>query len=110
AIALPWLEAMGDVRSAHAQSMPARRFIAVYQPGGTVLDKWHPSGNGGALQLTPILSPLEEVKDQLLVLSGLDMKCAQGEQHQAGIVGLLTGMAQGQSGRYVTGPSLDQVI
>ncbi|OQX67699.1 MAG: hypothetical protein B6A08_13940 [Sorangiineae bacterium NIC37A_2] len=110
AIALPWLEAMGDVRTAHAQSMPARRFIAVYQPGGTVLDKWHPGGNGGALQLTPILSPLEEVKDELLVLSGLDMKCAQGEQHQAGIVGLLTGMAQGQSGRYVTGPSLDQVI
>lgn len=109
AIGLPWMEAMGPVRPAYAQSQKASRFIAVYQPGGTVMNRWRPN-NAGELNLSPILAPLAPVKDKLLVFSGLDMKCAQGEQHQAGIVGLLTGMAQGQAGRYVSGPSLDQVI
>jgi hypothetical protein len=109
AVALPWMEAMGGAREAHAQTLSASRFLAVYQPGGAVLDKWHPVG-GGALNLSPVLAPLEAVKDKLLVMSGLDMKCAQGEQHQAGIVGLLTGMPQGLSGQYPKGPSLDQVI
>jgi hypothetical protein len=110
AIGLPWLEAMGPVGTAHAQTTAAARFLAVYTPGGAVLDKWHPSGGGGDLVLSPVLSPLAPVKDRLLVMSGLDMKCAIGEQHQAGIVGLLTGMPQGAANRYVSGPSLDQVI
>lgn len=112
AIALPWLEAMGaPIRSARANSAePAKRFIAVYQPGGTVPDRFFPAGSETDFELSEILSPLEIVKDKLLIPTGLEMKCARGEQHQAGIVGLLTGMAQGTSGNYVNGPSLDQVI
>lgn len=110
AIGLPWLEAMGRSGLAHAQSAPAARFIAVYQPGGAPLDLWHPTG-GGALNLSSMLAPLEGIKHKLNVISGMDMKCAKGEQHQAGICGLLTGMAQGSvPGAYVKGPSLDQVI
>lgn len=109
AIGLPWLEAMGTPRLAHAQSAPAARFIAIYQPGGAPLDLWHPTG-GGALNLTSMLAPLESVKDKVMVLSGVDMKCALGEQHQAGICGMLTGMAQRDPGKYVRGPSIDQVI
>ncbi len=110
AIGLPWLEAMGESGSAHAQDGLAKRFIAVYQPGGAPLNLWHPGGGGGPLTLSSILSPLESVKSKINILSGVDMKCAQGEQHQAGICGLLTGRAQGQPGTYVDGPSLDQVI
>jgi hypothetical protein len=39
AIGLPWLEAMGYGRRANAQSttpVPLKRFLTVYQPGGTV--------------------------------------------------------------------------
>ena len=38
AIALPWLEIMGHGRRASAQtaSVPLKRFVTVYQPGGTV--------------------------------------------------------------------------
>ena len=36
AIALPWLEIMREERPAHAAGVPARRFIGVYTPGGTV--------------------------------------------------------------------------
>lgn len=109
AIALPWLEYVhGEAR---AQAATAQRFIAVYTPGGTVLNKWRPSGTETAPVLSPILAPLEPVKNKLLVLDGLDMKSAVGEQHQAGIIALLTGTPQSKNNRnYAAGPSIDQVI
>jgi hypothetical protein len=111
AIALPWLEAMQPTRTAHAQTLtPAKRFLHVYTPGGTVLSKWKPTGTETAPVLSPILKPLEAVKSKILVVGGMDMKCALGEQHQAGIVGLLTGTSQGTAGKYAPGPSVDQVL
>jgi hypothetical protein len=111
AIALPWLEFFHDDK-ARAQAVgPAQRFVAVYTPGGTVLDKWRPSGTETAPVLSPILAPLEPVKQQLLILDGLDMKSAVGEIHQSGIVALLTGMPQSRQQRnYAAGPSIDQVV
>jgi hypothetical protein len=111
AIGLPWLEAMApDVAKAQSTNA-AKRFIAVYQPGGTVLDKWKPSGSETDFTLSPILEPLAAVKEHLLVVSGVDMKSALGEQHQAGIVALLTGTPQSNTNsQYSGGPSIDQVI
>ena len=109
AIALPWLEAMGPSQ-AHAAPAVARRFVSVYQPGGAEQSKWRPRGGETDFELSEILAPLAPVREHLLVLGGLDMDCAVGEQHQSGIVGLLTGMPQGSEGRYVSGPSIDQVI
>lgn len=111
AVGLPWLEAMGTIAPASAQTTTtAKRFVAVYQPGGTVLDRWKPSEQDGQLQLSSILAPFEAVRDKLLVVEGMNMSSAIGEQHQAGIVALLTGTAQGRAGQYARGPSLDQVI
>jgi hypothetical protein len=110
AIGLPWLECMED---AQAQDAPAtaQRFIAVYQPGGTVINKWRPSGTETAPVLSPILSPLEPVKDKILIVDGLEMKSAVGEQHQAGIIAFLTGTNQTAArSQYAGGPSIDQVI
>lgn len=111
AIALPWLEAM-ESNGAHAATPPsaAQRFVTVYQPGGTVLEKWTPTGSETAVTLSPILSPLEAVKDKILLVSGTEMKSAVGEQHQAGIIAWLTGTVQGTAGEYSNGPSIDQVI
>jgi hypothetical protein len=112
AIALPWLEAMRPSRGAHAAapSTAAKRFVAVYQPGGAEQLDWRPSGSETDFTLSTLLTPFESVRQKLLVLNGLNMDCALGEQHQAGIVGLLTGMPQGVAGDYVSGPSVDQVI
>jgi hypothetical protein len=107
AIGLPWLEAMG--RPAHAAGPAARRFVGVFQPGGTVRARYTPSGSETAFTLGPICTPLEPLQRRLLVIDGLDMKSAVGEQHQAGIVALLTGTPQAANG-YAAGPSLDQVI
>ncbi len=114
AIALPWLEIMTRSRRARAAASPARRFLAVYQPGGTVLSKWTPTGTETDFVLSPILAPFEPVKDKILVFSGIDMKSAVGEQRQAGIIAWLTGSVQAtpvsSSSFSKDGPSIDQVL
>lgn len=118
AIALPWLETMAERRRAHAAAapVPAKRFLAVYQPGGTVLENWRPSGSSETdFKLSPILAPFEPLKNRLVVVDGLHMKCADQtlfnvEQCQGGMVGWLTGMVQPGAGNWVKGPSIDQVL
>lgn len=116
AIALPWLEIMGSPKTAHAGGTDvARRFVSVYTPGGTVIDdgngsnRWRPTGSENDFTLSPILAPLEAIREKLLVMDGLRMASAIGEQHQAGIVAWLTGTGQSGDG-YAGGPSIDQVI
>jgi len=109
AIGLPFLECMEEAVAAPPPAT-AQRFIGVFQPGGTVIDKWRPTGNETSFTLSPILAPLEPVKDKITIVEGLDMKSALGEQHQAGLIALLTGTAQGTANLYSKGPSIDQVI
>ncbi|HKQ70501.1 MAG TPA: DUF1552 domain-containing protein, partial [Polyangiaceae bacterium] len=120
AIALPWLEAMEPEREARAQAAgAAKRFLAVYTPGGTVYKQWAPTGMPDAPVLSPILSPLESMKKKLLILDGLEMQSAVGEQHQAGIIAWLTGSEQKDpppnggipgANSYTNSPSIDQMI
>ena len=102
AVALPWLEAMVRRPSAQAAAPIAgpKRFLAVYTPGGTVPEKWRPSGTSEtSFGLSPILAPLEPVKQRIIVVDGLHLKCGDQslfnvEQYQGGMVGWLTGMVQ----------------
>ena len=122
AIALPWLEMMSESRRAYAQAAPAplKRFVSVYQPGGTVRggadgDKYTPTGSETSFTLSPILAPLAPVKDRLLIVDGLDLTCGDQskfmvEQHQGGSVGWLTGAIQPGAGGYPKSPSIDQVL
>jgi hypothetical protein len=111
AIGLPWLECMEDDAKAQTAPALAQRFVAVYQPGGTVINKWRPTGSETAPVLSPILAPLEPVKDKILIVDGLEMKSAVGEQHQAGIIAFLTGTNQtANRSNYAGGPSIDQVL
>jgi hypothetical protein len=119
AVALPWLEAMAPEREARAQANTAQRFLAVYTPGGTVGDKWRPTGTETAPILSPILAPLQPIMSKLLIVDGLDMKSAVGEQHQAGIITWLTGNEQNappangglpSANSYTGSPSIDQML
>jgi hypothetical protein len=110
AVALPFLEAMLSDRAAHAAVVPARRFLAVYNPGGTILERWRPTGSETDFTLSPILTPFEPVKSKLVVLDGIDMASAAGEQNQAGMIAWLTGTAQKPGNGFALGPSLDQVL
>jgi Protein of unknown function (DUF1552) len=113
AIALPWLEIMAPARPARAAESPARRFLAVFTPGGTVLDKWRPTGDELDFALSPILKPLEKVRAAVNVMDGIDMPSAVGERSQAGLIAWLTGTKQQtdpDAPSFARGPSIDQVL
>ena len=121
AIALPLLEAMG-ARRAQAATAPVKRFIVMFSANGTIPSAWTPTSNGPNetdFALSPILSPLEAHKADLVVISGLEQKGGGGDGHQNGIGGMLTGQTL-NSGPFAgvgaapagwpTGPSVDQRI
>ncbi len=82
-LALPYLEAMAPPAQA-AQSLVSKRMAFFYVPNGVHMPHWTP-GSVGPLQVLPaILRPLEGVKDQLLVLSGLTQDGANDHGDGAG--------------------------
>jgi len=71
-IALPFLDAMVPALSAATSASAPQRLGFVYVPNGMFLPNFHPAGEGGtAFELTPILKPLEGLRDQVVVVSGL---------------------------------------
>ncbi len=110
AIALPWLEAMSPLKESLAAAAPAQRFVAVFTPGGTVLDAFKPSP-GPALALTsPILAPLSQHRERLIVLQGLGMKCAANDARERGLLAWLTGASFDSANGDALNPSLDVAL
>ena len=72
-MALPFLDAMVPAASAVARAVtdPTRRLGFIYVPNGVIQDQWVPTTTGRGFDFSPILSPLEPFREQLLVLSGL---------------------------------------
>lgn len=99
-IALPWLEVMGPVTSwanapTGAQTVP-NRMAFLYVPNGKIMEDWTPKRIGADYELTDILKPLENVKDKMLVLSGLTADKARangdgGGDHARAMAAFLTG-------------------
>ena len=71
-LSLPLLESMVPALTALAQTSaaPRLRLGFSFMPHGAVMANWTPAAEG-ALQLSPILAPLEPFKDQVVVLSNL---------------------------------------
>ena len=76
ALALPVLDAMTPAFSAEPARPTRMSFIEV--PNGIMMDKWTPATEGADFALTPILEPLGEFQDRMLVLSGLDQQQCAG--------------------------------
>src|SRR5450432_639872 len=95
AIALPFLEAMLKPGESHAQAaVVPTRFIVFYTEGGTLLDKWRPTGTETQFTLSDMMAPLVPHQKDLLFLDGLDMDITQigvGHPHSRGMAGVLTG-------------------
>jgi hypothetical protein len=91
-IALPWLE---DVTWASETAAPLR-LLFVYVPNGVNLELWTPSAEGPGFELTPTLQPLEKLRSEILVLSGLALDGARphadgGGDHARASAAFLTG-------------------
>jgi hypothetical protein len=115
AIALPWLESMarGGTVSQLAAPKPPVRFACLYFPNGAWMKNWTPDKTGVDYELPYSLSPLAEVKEQVLVLSGLDKKNShEGDGHYAKTANFLTGLHVNKTiGRDISagGTSMDQI-
>jgi hypothetical protein len=91
-VALPMLEAMAP-SVARAQAAAPKRMLAYYVPCGIVMNAWTPAATGASWALTPILTPLAPVKDDVLVLSGLANRPARPDgpgDHASGTGAFLT--------------------
>src|SRR4030095_4919022 len=76
-IALPLLDAMNPAATAWAQT-PAgstpKRFAFIGFPHGAIMDKWSPVQTGASFEMSPILQPLEPLRQHLTIVSGLRNK------------------------------------
>ena len=115
ALALPLLDAMTPALAAETARPIRMSFIEV--PNGIMMDKWTPATEGASFALTPILEPLAQFRDRLLVLSGLDQNQSKalatevGGDHPRACTAWLTGaharMTSGADLR--AGISVDQI-
>jgi uncharacterized protein DUF1552 len=71
-VALPLLDSMvpAFASAVSGGKLPVKRLGAVYVPNGMSMRKWLPTTDG-ALEITPILTPLMPVQDSVLLLSGM---------------------------------------
>jgi hypothetical protein len=70
AIALPMLDAMQPAFAGTAKSPVRLAFI--YIPNGVTMKDWKPEETGAQFEFPRILKPLEALRQDILVLSGLD--------------------------------------
>jgi hypothetical protein len=119
AVALPLLDGMIPALSAFSSTpaKPVVRFGVVYAPNGMVMPNWTPARVGSGFEFSPILSPLEPFRKDVLVLTGLD--CRTGEalgdgagDHSRASASFLTGVhpKKTEGADIQCGISIDQVV
>ena len=112
-LALPLLDAMIPAMTALAQT-PAkavRRLGFVFIPMGCDHARWTPEGMGALDQLSPILSPLESVKEQLTVVTNMELQNSYPGTHDTSNSGFLSAAfaKHTESSDYFLGTTADQV-
>jgi hypothetical protein len=104
AVALPWLESMGNL-SAWGATTPApatavsgapMRMAFLYVPNGKNMADWTPKYEGALTELPSILKPLEPFKNEFSIITGLAADGARphgdgGGDHARALAAYLTG-------------------
>ena len=94
-----------------AQAIPSR-FLFWFNGNGIPERYWIPRGFGTDYELTPCLAPLESLKNDIHVVSGIDNPNARvtapGNTHHKSMSALVSGTPY--TGRGAGGASIDQVI
>lgn len=114
AVALPLLESMAPFgASAFAAEARPSRLIGYYVPCGIHMPAWTPTTEGANYELSPTLAPLANVKDDILVLTGLANMPAKPDgpgDHAAGTGSFLTAthVFKTEGADIMNGVSVDQ--
>ena len=112
-LALPLLDAMVPAMTALAATPanPVRRLGFIYIPMGAHMPQWTPSSNGSLDELSPILSALGPFRDQLTVLTNMELRNAYPGTHATSNAAFLSAATAKwtESTDYYLGTTVDQV-
>ncbi len=113
-IALPFLASLRPRTARGADPVVPKRFVGFYLPCGIVMNNWTPSAEG-ANWMSPILTPLMNYRDKVLVLSGVDNKPGRsdgGGDHASGTGSFLTArhVRKTAGADIQNGVSIDQLL
>lgn len=113
-VALPFLDAMIPAAVADVLAQPQLRAVFVYTPHGAIQEELVPKEAGAGYTMTPILSPLERFREQMLVISNLAMnpKSFLGSGHSGASATWLSGSAAKDTGSVdiEAGTTINQMI
>jgi len=112
AVALPFFESLTPKEARGQAATAPKRFLAYLAPNGFDMADFRPKAATGPLALGPMMASLEPLKDQVLVLTGLqntkqDRKMGD---HAGGIGSFLSNRTVVYDQEKMGGASIDQVI
>lgn len=113
ALALPWLEAMAPLRAAEMAKKPPLKMVFLYHPlGAETTALKGVTGEGKDMRLTPTLNPLEPIKEQILILDGLNGRPHPASGHNRSACLWLSSASPGKADTWgvETDVTLDQVL
>src|SRR3970040_818564 len=112
-LSLPLLDAMVPALTAVSQTAarPQLRAGFVYIPHGVIMGQWTPAATSANFEFTPILKPLEPLRDSLVVVSSLTRAEANSNPAVSSAC-WLTGVSPKRTDGpdFRVGVSIDQVI
>ena len=112
-LALPLLDAMIPAATSWAQTpaKPVRRLGFVFIPMGCDHSRWTPAGQGKLDELSPILTPLEPVKDHVTVITNTRLQNAYPGTHDTSNASFLSAAPakHTESSDYYLGTTVDQI-
>src|SRR5258707_4676411 len=113
ALALPLLDAMIPAATAWAKTpaRPVPRLGFVFVPMGCDQTRWAPPGQAKLSELSPILTPLEPIKDQLTVMTNTRLQNAYPGTHDTSNAAFLSAAfaKHTESSDYFLGTTVDQI-
>ena len=113
ALALPLLDAMVPAMTAQAKT-PARpppRLGFVYMPMGSDITRWTPRSENDLSELSPSLSSLASVRDQVTAITNMELKNAYPGTHATSNAAFLSAAKAKwtESSDYYLGTTVDQI-
>src|SRR6056297_258727 len=97
AMSLPWLTAMREAYAAPETTKPPKRFVAMTLGLGLVAENLFPENDGKGYKPSPYLEVLQNLRDQVTVVSGTSHPGVSGG-HRAE-ASILTATPMGSAGR-----------
>ena len=112
-MALPWLESMpvwGDTPGAAGSQAPVRLGV-LFAGNGFHSKEWWAQGEGAAMKLGKVLTPLSDLRRKMLFVRGLyNEEALKGNIHSSQTGNLLSGAPLASGGEIRSGTSFDQLL